>query len=212
MAIEDARREYRYGRLTRGSLRDSPFDQFRLWLEQAVASDIKDPTGMAVTTVDTQARPWSRALLLKGFDERGFVFFTNLGSRKAADIAGNHNVSLHFPWFRLDRQVSVGGVAEALERGDVEQYFGSRPRDSQLAAWASRQSAPLVSRQVLEAEFAAVEERFAGGDVPTPEFWGGYRVVPREFQFWQGGESRLHDRFQYLPTGDGGWRITQLAP
>lgn len=212
MAIEDARREYQYGRLTRESLRDSPFDQFQLWLDQAIGSDIKDPTAMAVTTVDADARPWTRAVLLKGFDERGFVFFTNLGSRKAADIAGNGKVSLHFPWFGIDRQVSVGGIAEMVGRADVDKYFATRPRDSQLAAWASRQSGPVDSRQAIETEFAAMEARFTARDVPTPDFWGGYRVVPQEFQFWQGGESRLHDRFQYLPGAGGHWQIVQLAP
>ncbi len=212
MAIEDARREYQYGRLMRDSLRDCPFEQFQLWLDQAVSSDIVDPTAMAVTTVDADARPWTRAVLLKGFDSRGFVFFTNLGSRKAASIARNHHVSLHFPWFRIERQVSVSGTAEQVARAEVEKYFASRPRDSQIAAWASRQSAPLESRQALEAEFAAIEQRFAGGEVPTPEFWGGYRVTPAEFQFWQGGENRLHDRYQYLQATADAWRIQQLAP
>lgn len=213
MTIHRTRREYQYGRLTRESLRDSPFEQFKLWLDQALASPIKDPTAMTVTTVDAAGRPWSRAVLLKGFDGRGFVYFTNLNSRKARETLGNRQVSLHFPWFLLDRQVSVGGVAEVLERAEVVSYFNSRPRDSQLAAWASPQSQPIPSREVLETEFAALQRKFAGAEVPTPEFWGGYRVAPHEFQFWQGGESRLHDRFRYLPNAAGdGWDIARLGP
>ncbi len=212
MTIPSTRREYQYGRLTRESLCDSPFAQFKLWLDQAIASSIKDPTAMTVTTVDAAGRPWSRAVLLKGFDERGFVYFTNLDSRKARETLGNRQVSLHFPWFSLDRQVSVGGAAEVLDRAEVIPYFNSRPRDSQLAAWASPQSRPIPSRDVLEAEFAARQRQFADTEVPTPEFWGGYRIAPREFQFWQGGESRLHDRFRYLPAAAGGWDIVRLGP
>ncbi|RLA39324.1 MAG: pyridoxamine 5'-phosphate oxidase, partial [Gammaproteobacteria bacterium] len=154
-----------------------------------------------------------RAVLLKGFDKDGFIFYTNLGSRKAQDIAHNPNVSLHFPWFFLDRQVSIGGVAEKVSRGDVLKYFFSRPRDSQLAAWASKQSRRLTSRQALESQFIAMKEKFSQGEVPTPDFWGGFRVRPQEFQFWQGGESRLHDRYQYRRDETGkSWIITQLAP
>lgn len=213
MTIDNTRREYRYGNLTRESLRDSPFDQFQLWLDQALGSPIKDPTAMTVTTVDAEGRPWSRAVLLKGFDARGFVYFTNLDSRKARETTGNRQVSLHFPWFLLDRQVSVGGRAEVLDRAAVVRYFQTRPRDSQLAAWASPQSQPIASRETLEAEFAALKQKFADIEVPTPEFWGGYRIVPGEFQFWQGGESRLHDRFLYLPNVAGdGWDIARLGP
>ena len=213
MTIEDARREYRYDRLTRESLRDCPFDQFEQWLDQACRSPIIDPTAMTVATVDADNKPWHRAVLLKGFDKDGFVFYTNLGSRKARDIALNPNVSLHFPWFFLDRQVSIGGIAEKVGRGDVLKYFFSRPRESQLAAWASKQSRRLTSRQALESQFMAMKEKFSQGEVPTPDFWGGFRVKPQEFQFWQGGESRLHDRYQYRrDETDKNWVITQLAP
>lgn len=212
MSIEDTRREYDYGRLTRDSLLDSPFDQFQLWLDQACRSSIKDPTAMTIATVDTSNKPWHRAVLLKGFDKKGFVFYTNLGSHKARDIASNPNVSLHFPWFFLDRQVSIGGIAEKVSRSDVLKYFFSRPKDSQLAAWASKQSTRLTSRQALEAQFMAMKEKFAHGEIPTPDFWGGFRVVPEEFQFWQGGESRLHDRYQYSLDDQKNWTINQLAP
>ncbi|MFZ2209370.1 MAG: pyridoxamine 5'-phosphate oxidase [Porticoccaceae bacterium] len=213
MSIDFERREYRYGNLTRASLRDSPFEQFQLWLDAAVASPIVDPTAMTIATLDAAGRLWQRAVLLKGFDDRGFVFYTNLGSHKAARIAASAEVSLHFPWFQLDRQVGVAGTASPVSRAEVNDYFATRPRDSQLAAWASRQSTELASRAELEAAFAKCEARFAGGDVPAPEFWGGFRVAPRVFEFWQGGEMRLHDRFRYLPgPTPGSWRIVRLAP
>ena len=212
MTIEDTRREYDYGHLSRESLRDNPFEQFQRWLDQACQSQIKDPTAMTLTTVDADGRPWSRAVLLKGFDHRGLVFYTNLGSRKASDIAANPRASLHFPWFLLDRQVSIGGAVEKVSRKEVLKYFLSRPKDSQLAAWASKQSSRLTSRQALEAQFRAMKEKFAQGEIPTPDFWGGFRVVPEEFQFWQGGENRLHDRYQYSLDEDKNWVINQLAP
>lgn len=213
MSIDFERREYSHGDLTRDSLRDSPFAQFQMWLDEAVASPIVDPTAMTVATLDAAGRPWQRAVLLKGFDADGFVFYTNLGSHKAAQIADAAAVSLHFPWFLLDRQVSVAGVARPVSRAEVRDYFATRPRDSQLAAWASRQSTELASRAELEAAFARCRERFAGGEVPAPEFWGGFRVTPTQFEFWQGGEMRLHDRFRYLPgPAPGCWRIVRLAP
>lgn len=212
MATDFPRREYRYGTLTRESLHDSPFAQFQRWLDDALASPLKDPTAMTLATVDAEGRPCQRAVLLKGFDAGGFVFYTNLGSRKAAQIAGDAAVSLHFPWFLLDRQVWVQGSASAVTRAEVERYFATRPRDSQLAAWASRQSAEIASREELEADFRRCGERFADTLVPAPEFWGGFRVAPTVFEFWQGGAMRLHDRFDYRPDPDGGWRIRRLAP
>ncbi len=213
MSIKDTRREYDYGQLNEASLLASPFDQFQLWLDQACQSPIKDPTAMTVSTLNSEGRPWHRAVLLKGFDEQGFVFYTNLGSNKARDIALNPRVSLHFPWFLLDRQVSVSGTAAAVSPAEVDTYFASRPRESQLAAWASDQSQPLASRADLEATFDAYAAQFADQDIPTPPFWGGFRITPLEFQFWQGGPRRLHDRFQYLPdTPVGGWRTCRLAP
>lgn len=213
MAIDFARREYRYGTLARESLQDSPFAQFRRWLDDALASPLKDPTAMILATVDAAGRPCQRAVLLKGFDEGGFVFYTNLGSRKAAQLVRHPEVSLHFPWFLLDRQVWVQGRAGPVTRAEVERYFATRPRDSQLAAWASRQSAEIESREALEADFRRVGERFADAEVPAPEFWGGFRVVPVVFEFWQGGEMRLHDRFEYRSDpASRRWHIRRLAP
>ena len=211
MSLQDNRREYNYGKLTRESLADSPFEQFNLWMDQALEAGIQDPTAMSVATVDSNGKPWQRMVLLKNFDQRGFVFYTNLGSRKAREIEGNPQVSLHFPWLQLDRQVIVGGRAERLSAGDVMKYFLSRPRGSQLAAWASKQSSRINSRQALETQFAQMKEKFAKGDIPLPDFWGGYLVVPEEIEFWQGGEQRLHDRFSYqLDNGD--WEISRLSP
>ena len=214
MSLQDNRREYDYGKLTRESLSASPFDQFTLWMEQAIEAGIQDPTAMSVATVSAEGKPWQRMVLLKDFDQRGFVFYTNLGSRKAQEIAANGQVSLHFPWLQLDRQVIVGGGAERLSTVDVMKYFLSRPKGSQLAAWASKQSSRINSRQALETQFAQIKEKFAEGEIPLPDFWGGFRVVPEEIEFWQGGEMRLHDRFRYCHSEDdsGSWDISRLSP
>ena len=214
MSLEDNRREYDYGKLSRESLADDPFAQFSLWMNQAIEADIQDPTAMSVATVNAKGKPWQRMVLLKDFDQRGFVFYTNLGSRKAQEIAANAQVSLHFPWLQLDRQVIVGGRAERLSTVEVMKYFLSRPKGSQLAAWASKQSSRINSRQALETQFAQIKEKFAEGEIPLPDFWGGFRVVPEEIEFWQGGEMRLHDRFSYLRSEDGrdSWEIGRLSP
>ena len=211
MSLEDNRREYNYGRLSRESLRDDPFDQFTLWMNQAIEAGVQDPTAMSVATVSAEGKPWQRMVLLKGFDAQGFVFYTNLGSRKAQEIEANAQVSLHFPWLQLDRQVIVGGCAELLSTVEVMKYFLSRPKDSQLAAWASKQSSRINSRQALETQFAQIKQKFAKGEIPLPDFWGGYRVVPAEIEFWQGGESRLHDRFCFKRNDDE-WDIARLSP
>ena len=211
MSLEENRREYDYGKLSRESLLDNPFDQFTLWMNQAIEARVQDPTAMSVATVSSEGKPWQRMVLLKGFDEQGFVFYTNLGSRKAKEIESNAQVSLHFPWLQLDRQVIIGGRAERLSAVEVVKYFLSRPKESQLAAWASKQSSRINSRQALETQFAQIKEKFSKGAVPLPDFWGGYRVVPEEMEFWQGGESRLHDRFSYSRDGDD-WDIDRLSP
>lgn len=211
MSLEDNRREYDYGKLTRDSLLDEPFSQFELWMNQAIESQIQDPTAMSIASVDAEGQPSQRMVLLKQFDKGGFVFYTNLESRKAKEIQANKKVSLHFPWLQLDRQVIVGGLAEALPRAKVLKYFLSRPVESQLAAWASKQSSVLSSRQVLEQQFSDITEKFSTGEIPLPKFWGGYRVVPTEVEFWQGGEKRLHDRFRYQ-LKSGSWEISRLSP
>ena len=211
MSLEDNRREYDYGRLSRDSLLDDPYAQFELWMKQALEANIQDPTAMSVATVDSNNQPSQRMVLLKQFDQRGFVFYTNLESRKAMDIKKNAHVSLHFPWLQLDRQVIVAGCAEPLTSDEVMQYFKSRPLESQIAAWASKQSSKISSRQVLEQQYHDIKEKYATGEVPLPDFWGGYRVVPEEVEFWQGGEKRLHDRFRFVRKPKG-WVINRLSP
>ena len=211
MSLEDNRREYDYGSLNRDSLLDDPFAQFELWMKQALEANIQDPTAMSVATVDRQGQPWQRMVLLKKFDSRGFVFYTNLESRKAVDIKQNSRVSLHFPWLQLDRQVIIGGRAEPLSSAEVTEYFLSRPMESQLAAWASQQSAVISSRQLLEQRYNEFKEKFTAGEIPLPDFWGGYLVVPDEIVFWQGGEKRLHDRFSFIRDASG-WTINRLSP
>lgn len=168
---------------------------------------------MVLATVADSGLPSQRTVLLKHFDHHGAVFYTNMESRKALEISANSRVSLLFPWLQLDRQVMIGGIARPLSRAEVDKYFVTRPRESQLAAWASPQSRTLASRAVLENQYAERQKKFAGRDVPAPDFWGGYRVIPREFEFWQGGESRLHDRFRYLLDESGAdWTVNRLAP
>ena len=211
MSLEDNRREYDYGSLNRDSLLNDPYAQFDLWMKQALEANIQDPTAMTVATVGSNNQPSQRMVLLKQFDNRGFVFYTNLESRKAIDIKQNARVSLHFPWLQLDRQVIVGGRAELLPRAEVLKYFLSRPIESQLGAWASMQSTVISSREVLEQQYSDVKEKYSTGEIPLPDFWGGYRVVPDEVEFWQGGERRLHDRFIFENDKDG-WAINRLSP
>lgn len=212
MEIEDFRREYLQAGLRREDLHDDPVEQFETWLAQAVTGGLTDPTAMVVATVDEHLRPWQRMVLLKDFGHQGFVFYTNTGSRKASAIATNPQVCLHFPWNVLERQVIIGGRAEKMTNTEVARYFLSRPRESQLAAWASAQSRPISARQVLLQKVARMKEKFKHGEVPLPDFWGGYRVVPEQFEFWQGGANRLHDRFMYTRVKDLDWHIERLAP
>lgn len=212
MKIDQVRREYIREALCEEDLNPDPIKQFSRWLQQSVEAGLKDPTAMTVATVSAKGRPSQRIVLLKGVDERGFVFFTNYESRKGLDIADNPNVSLHFPWHGLERQVHIVGRAEKISREESQAYFSSRPRDSQAAAVVSMQSRPLVSRQALLDDFQALKQKYADGEIPMPEFWGGYRVLPCEIEFWQGAEYRLHDRFTYRLQPDGSWQMERLAP
>ncbi|QYJ73767.1 MULTISPECIES: pyridoxamine 5'-phosphate oxidase [Shewanella] len=209
--LSDIRREYTKGGLRRSELPEDPMALFERWMEQAKAAELTDPTAMCVATVDEHGQPYQRIVLLKRFDEQGFVFFTNLGSRKAAQLKQNAHISLLFPWHPLERQVAVTGIAEPLSTAEVLKYFVTRPKDSQIAAWVSAQSSKLSARQVLEAKFMEMKQKFSAGEVPLPSFWGGYLVRPASIEFWQGGEHRLHDRFIYEKTA-AGWDIERLAP
>jgi pyridoxamine 5'-phosphate oxidase len=212
MDIHHERREYLLANLTRESLDDSPIVQFEKWLGEAKTADINDPTAMMVATVDRQGQPSQRTVLLKQFNQQGFVFYTNLDSKKARQIATNDRVSLIFPWLSLERQVIIAGRAERVTAKESLDYFLSRPRDSQLAAWVSRQSSPISSRAMMMEKFAEIKSRFAQGEIPLPKFWGGYRVVPERIEFWSGGAKRIHDRFEYIKNDSGEWQIERLQP
>ena len=212
MELEDIRREYSKGGLRRQDLLADPIDQFNAWLEQAVEAKLTDPTAMTVATVDETGQPFQRIVLLKNVDKNGFVFYTNLGSRKAQHIAVNSKVSLHFPWHPLERQVHITGVAEKLSTLENMKYFSSRPKESQLAAIASKQSSRISARGVLEGKYLELKKKFEKGEIPVPSFWGGYRIRPESIEFWQGGENRLHDRFLFTEDGVGQWDIERLAP
>ena len=212
MDISHFRREYLSGGLNRSDLKNHPVSQFATWFDQARKTTIADPTAMVLATVDQRGQPSQRTVLLKYFDQDGFVFFTNYGSRKADEIAGNDRVSLLFVWLELDRQVMINGFAEKISAKDSARYFVSRPRNSQVAAWVSSQSHGLSSRQALMQKFAEMKKKFGEGKIPLPTFWGGYRVVPSEIEFWQGRENRLHDRFFYQQQEDKSWSIERLAP
>ncbi|WP_114193830.1 pyridoxamine 5'-phosphate oxidase [Edaphovirga cremea] len=209
--VADLRREYTRGGLRRHDLTADPLDLFERWLKQACEAQLADPTAMCVATVDETGQPFQRIVLLKHYDRQGLVFYTNLGSRKALQIAHNPKVSLLFPWHMLDRQVSFLGEAERLSTFEVMKYFNSRPKDSQIGAWVSQQSSRISARGILESKFLELKEKFRQGDVPLPSFWGGYRVSIHSAEFWQGGEHRLHDRFIYQREGDA-WKIDRLAP
>ncbi|NIY82892.1 pyridoxamine 5'-phosphate oxidase [Vibrio hepatarius] len=211
MELEDIRREYTKGGLRRKDLLPDPIAQFDLWLKQAVEAKLTDPTAMTVATVDNTGQPFQRIVLLKHVDQDGFVFYTNLGSRKAHQIEGNSKVSLHFPWHPLERQVHITGVAEKLSMVENMKYFSSRPKESQLAAIASKQSSRISARGVLEGKFLELKQKFEKGEIPVPSFWGGFRIKPTSIEFWQGGEHRLHDRFLFSKD-DGHWDIDRLAP
>jgi pyridoxamine 5'-phosphate oxidase len=212
LRYEEFRREYTAGGLTLEMLDRCPLRQFETWLEQSVRAGLEDPTAMVLATVDERGLPWQRIVLLKGLSSGGFVFYTNYGSAKARDIAREPQVSLLFPWNELDRQVIIGGRAEKMSMAESASYFITRPRESQIAAWASRQSRPISARAMLEKQVQVLKEKFGKGEIPVPDFWGGYRVIPERVEFWQGGEHRLHDRFQYAVQGAGNWSIEQLQP
>jgi pyridoxamine 5'-phosphate oxidase len=212
MNTSDPRIEPKPAALRREHLNENPFAQFTAWFQESAQTGLPDATAMTLCTASAEGRPSSRILLLKKFDERGFVFFTNLESRKAREIAENPNVSLHFTWLPLQRQVSINGVAGKLPTAEVLAYFALRPFGSQLAATISPQSRRVSARALLEAKWEEAKRKFADGKVPLPSFWGGYRVVPREFEFWQGRDDHLHDRFLYTRESGHAWKIERLAP
>lgn len=205
------RREYGESGLAESAADPDPFAMFRRWFGEAQAAQLHEPNAMIVATVSPDGQPAARTVLLKGLTADGFAFYTNTASRKGRDLAHEPRCALLFPWHPLERQVRVEGVAVRLGEAEVAAYFASRPRGSQLSAHASPQSQVVASRAELQERFAEAEATYAGGDVPVPEDWGGYRVRPETVEFWQGRSGRMHDRLRYRRTGDG-WVVERLAP
>jgi len=206
------RNEYAAHGLRRADLHSDPLQQFGAWFAAALAADIRDVNAMSLATSTPDGKPSVRIVLLKGFDERGFAFFTNYDSEKGCQLEANPYAALVFYWVQLERQVRISGAVEKTSREDSAAYFHSRPVGSRLGAWASKQSEIVDARQILDTRLTEMTERFENGDVPLPPHWGGYRVKPDKFEFWQGRPNRLHDRFRYSRQSDGAWQIDRLAP
>ena len=211
MDLHDFRRDYLMGGLRRADLSADPFKQFEIWFEALLKLGVDDPNALVLATADAAGNVDQRIVLLKEFSEQGFDFFTNKQSEKAIAIRQNPKVSLHFPWHSIERQIKINGIAETLSEADNDAYFSSRPRESQLAACASAQSQPIASRDELMSQYESLQQQYPD-HVPRPPHWGGYRIVPSRFEFWQGGASRLHDRFVYSLKDDGQWLLQRLSP
>lgn len=211
MTLAELRKEYSLAGLVEKDLAKDPYRQFEKWFHEAEAAKLIEPNAMILATAGKDGRPSARTVLLKGFDGRGFMFFTNYESRKGRELEGNPHASLVFPWFPLERQVIIEGSVTKVTREESDAYFHSRPRASQIAAWASPQSTLISSRSVLEESVKALEEKYAGREVPLPPHWGGWRVSPATVEFWQGRRSRLHDRLRYRRQKDE-WVVERLAP
>jgi len=210
--IGTLRQEYSQAGLNREELAPNPLAQFRTWFDQARNSGIEEPNALSLATVDAEGRPSQRMVLLKAFDEKGLVFFTNYRSRKASHLAANPAGSILFPWVQLERQLIVEGDCEKISTMQSLRYFTSRPRGSRLGAWVSDQSSVISSRKILEIKLEEMKRKFGDGEIPLPDFWGGFRLKPKRYEFWQGRPNRLHDRFEYRQTEDGAWEIERLSP
>ena len=207
--LSKLRKEYLKSGIVKDDLKSNPIEQFSLWFDQAIEANIIEPSAMSLATSDDYIG--IRTVLLKFFDDKGFVFFTNYESKKSKQLQNNPQAALLFPWLALERQVKIIGSVEKITKLESLKYFSSRPKDSQIGAWSSQQSSKISSRAILVDQFAVMKKKFANGEIPLPDFWGGYRVVPQSIEFWQGRESRLHDRLIY-ERKDNGWDISRLSP
>ena len=210
--ISDLRKEYTKASLDIESALRNPFEQFEKWFNEAQNGQLPEPNAMVLSTVDTDGQPFQRTVLMKALEENGIVFYTNYKSRKAKQIEANNKVNILFPWFPMERQVAIQGVAVKVSTKESLSYFLSRPHGSQLGAWVSQQSQVISSRSILEMKLAEMKQKFKEGKVPLPDFWGGYRIEPTSFEFWQGRQNRLHDRLLYEKQADGSWQISRLSP
>ncbi|WP_286756824.1 pyridoxamine 5'-phosphate oxidase [Roseivirga sp. UBA838] len=211
-SIADLRQEYTKAALDVESANESPFVQFEKWFGEAQSGELLEPNAMVLSTVDELNRPFQRTVLMKALDHSGLVFYTNYKSRKARHIEKNNQVSVLFPWYAMERQVFIQGVAKKVSAKESLKYFTSRPHGSQLGAWVSQQSQVISSRSILEMKLAEMKQKFKEGKVPLPDFWGGYRIEPTSFEFWQGRQNRLHDRLLYEKQAKGNWKISRLSP
>ncbi|WP_286742718.1 pyridoxamine 5'-phosphate oxidase [Roseivirga sp. UBA1976] len=211
-SIADLRQEYTKAALDVESANESPFVQFEKWFGEAQSGELLEPNAMVLSTVDEMNRPFQRTVLMKALDHSGLVFYTNYKSRKARHIEKNNQVSVLFPWYAMERQVFIQGVAKKVSAKESLKYFTSRPHGSQLGAWVSQQSQVISSRSILEMKLAEMKQKFKEGKVPLPDFWGGYRIEPTSFEFWQGRQNRLHDRLLYEKQAKGNWKISRLSP
>jgi pyridoxamine 5'-phosphate oxidase len=206
------RKEYTRSGLKESDVASDPIEQFRSWFDEVLAADLHEPNAMTLATATPEGRPSARVVLLKGFDERGFVFYTSYVGRKSEELETNPNCALVFYWGELERQVRVEGRASRVSEEESDEYFGSRPRGSRLGAWASEQSRPVEGRGALEERLRGLEAEYEGREVPRPPFWGGYQVEPEVIEFWQGRENRLHDRLVYRRSDNGEWGRERLQP
>ena len=209
--LRDIRKSYEFSTLTEENISKNPFEQFQVWLNDATNSEELEPTAMVISTVDEHLQPHSRVVLLKDFNENGLVFYTNYAGAKATQIATNPKVSVLFFWQNLERQVRITGIVEKISEKESEEYFKSRPIDSQLGAWSSPQSTVIPNHDLLDERFTLYKNKF-DNDIPRPEHWGGFLICPLSFEFWQGRQNRLHDRLFFSKTEENCWKMDRLAP